>query len=417
MGLPSSGTISASDINIEAARVGTTNAPLAIQTGTAGAGSLVKLYEDATPSPVDQNSPYAYSEFYGKSFTSPPVACGGDVTASGNIGYYQLEATVGSNTGAIIVYFNPRAVPDGIEVIYNSTKYNTLTSNSEGYAGATSGYLNFVGYDSYNNCSASYLVTNSPYTVNNFVWNGNSFGENGTTSSTGTFVSGQFNLRTSSSPFVVYTMVIPKPSASPASIQVNNLGLCGTGSAPTVFDIHIICPATLPSFTTNSVNSTFQGACCATQNQTYYFAKNAIPTPGGSVDEITIDTNTLPQVGNLVFSNNTGATALANGYYKITSNSAILVGNGVVTSISTGCGSCTTDFQSSADAPEAGICLQIINLTYSHNGSGTFPAAGDSVFDENDNPVVSGYYKFNGCFVYKTTLNVVDSGWPQGTCC
>lgn len=76
-----------------------------------------------------------------------------------------------------------------------------------------------------------------------------------------------------------------------------------------------------------------------------------------------------------------------------------------------------TDFQSSGVANFAGVCLAIINLTYSHNGSGTFPTAGDSVFDENGDPVVSGYYKFNGCFVFKTTLNVVDSGWPQGTCC
>lgn len=76
----------------------------------------------------------------------------------------------------------------------------------------------------------------------------------------------------------------------------------------------------------------------------------------------------------------------------------------------------TTDFQSSADAPLAGVCLSIINLTYSHTGSGTFPAAGDSVFDENGDPVVSGYYKFNSTFVYKTTLNVVDSGWPQDLC-
>ena len=76
-----------------------------------------------------------------------------------------------------------------------------------------------------------------------------------------------------------------------------------------------------------------------------------------------------------------------------------------------------TNFQSSADTSLPGVCLAVINLTYGHNGSGTFPTAGDSVFDENGDPVVSGYYKFNGCFVFKTTLNVVDSGWPQGTCC
>ena len=78
------------------------------------------------------------------------------------------------------------------------------------------------------------------------------------------------------------------------------------------------------------------------------------------------------------------------------------------------CGS--TDFQSSVKSTFSGVCSAAINKTYSHNGSGTFPAAGDSVFDENDNPVLSGYYKFNSTYVYQTTLNVVDVGWPQNIC-
>ena len=417
MGLPSSGEMKASMINVEAARAAN---KANTKTGGDGAssdpadGSLVKLYNDATPSPVDQNAPYAYSEFYGKSFTSPPVTCGDTVVATGNVGYYELQATVGTGTGAVIVYFNPRAIPDGIQVVYNSIKYNTLTSNALGYAGATAGYLNFVGYDSYSNCGASYLVTASTpsgINVNNFVWNGNSFGANGTTSNTGVFVAGQFNL-VNDIVFRIYTMVIPKPATTPSIIQTNNLGLCGT----TKFDVHVLCPAALPSFTTNSVSSTFQDACCATQNQTYYFARNAMPKAGGNVDEITVDTNSLPQVGNFVFSNNTGATALANGWYQLTANSCIQVSNGVVNLLSTGCAACNKDFQSSSNQTFNGVCAASIAYTYSHDGSGTFPAAGDRVFDENDNPVVSGYYKFNSTFVYQTTLNVVNAGWPQNFC-
>ena len=76
----------------------------------------------------------------------------------------------------------------------------------------------------------------------------------------------------------------------------------------------------------------------------------------------------------------------------------------------------TTDFQSSSNQTLGGVCSMPISYTYSHNGSGTFPAAGDEVFDENDDPVLSGYYKFNSTFVYKATFGTVDASWPQDLC-
>jgi len=70
MGLPSSGTISANMINAEVpGRSATANAPLSGTSSTPQAGSLVKLYQTATP-PVNQVAPHAYSEFYGRSFVS-----------------------------------------------------------------------------------------------------------------------------------------------------------------------------------------------------------------------------------------------------------------------------------------------------------------------------------------------------------
>ena len=149
----------------------------------------------------------------------------------------------------------------------------------------------------------------------------------------------------------------------------------------------------------SSTNNTSSNVCSATINQTYYHNGSA-STPVAGDTTYSSNSNTYPY--------------LSAGNYKISSTQYITVGsNGLVSSLNT----CRTDFQSSGDTSLPGVCLAIINLTYSHNGSGTFPTAGDSVFDENGDPVVSGYYKFNGCFVFKTTLNVVDSGWPQGTCC
>jgi hypothetical protein len=83
MALPFSGRISASDINIEAQRVSTTRAPLGGTAGEVSAteNSLTYLYSAAElcltnpciSSPVNQYPAYAYSEFYGKTWRTPPT--------------------------------------------------------------------------------------------------------------------------------------------------------------------------------------------------------------------------------------------------------------------------------------------------------------------------------------------------------
>ena len=68
MALPSSGPISACMINVEAGLTSTTCAFLSGPTSTPATDSMVKLYANATPSPIGQTAPHAYSEFYGKTF-------------------------------------------------------------------------------------------------------------------------------------------------------------------------------------------------------------------------------------------------------------------------------------------------------------------------------------------------------------
>jgi len=66
MALPAPGnSISASQINVEATRSASANAPLSGTSSTPQAGSLVKIYED---SGVNQTAPHSYSEFYGISY-------------------------------------------------------------------------------------------------------------------------------------------------------------------------------------------------------------------------------------------------------------------------------------------------------------------------------------------------------------
>ena len=69
MTLPAPGnSISANQINVEAERSGTSNAPLSGSSSTPQAGSLVKIYSSPN-SDVNQVAPHKYSEFYSKTFT------------------------------------------------------------------------------------------------------------------------------------------------------------------------------------------------------------------------------------------------------------------------------------------------------------------------------------------------------------
>tara|TARA_R110002096_G_scaffold74307_1_gene176262 strand:+ start:925 stop:2151 length:1227 start_codon:yes stop_codon:yes gene_type:complete len=408
MGLPSSGTISASMINTESATVSTTNAPLSGSSSTPQTGSLVLRYDDATPTPVDQNAPHAYSEFYGKSFTPPFIPCGGELEDGSGNGYFEATVTSGSPTGAIVVYFYPQSVPDGIAYEFNSATYNDLTSNTYGYEAGTGNNLNIVGRNNITGCTEANLIANSPYTLNTSVWNGSSFGLNGGTT---TVVTTNVNLNPAGG--ITYTLVIPKPSSTPSTGTLKIVGPCtGTG-----WDVKVLCPATLPSFTTNGVNSTFQGSCCAAQDRTYYFARNA--TVSGT-NPFLVDTNTLPQVGNFVFSDSNGAGVLPNGFYRITSNTAIRTTNGVVDSIHTGCSSCLTSFTSSSGTVFSGVCATILSETYYHDGSGATPVAGDAVYSDSagNNPLAAFYYKIGVKPVIRITgtSGVVDSGWPQAIC-
>jgi len=398
MALPSSGTISASMINTESATVSTDNAPLSGTSGTPQAGSLVLRYDDATPTPVNQVAPHAYSEFYGKSFTPPDIACGGVLNAGSGAGYFEATITSGNPTGAIVVYFWPQGVPDGVAYEFNGTTYNNLTSNTYGLAIGTGTKLTIVGDDDFSSCNYATLSAASPMTLDTSVWNGTSFGVNGGTISVDTTV---LHLNGSSGS-VTYTLVVPKPSSTPTTGTLKIVGPC----SGTAWNVKVLCPAALPSFTTNSVQSTFPLACCAAQNQTYYFARNAT---GNQL--FTVDTNTLPQAGNFVFSNNTGANVLANGYYKITSNTAIFVGNGVVDSIYTGCSGCLTSFfvTSASSKFSTSVCGTQVNTEMWHDGSGTLPSLGSNVYTNSGGTTAASWTGYKG---FNTTYgsNAVTAG-------
>jgi hypothetical protein len=228
--------------------------------------------------------------------TCPACAtpCGGSISASGQQGIYYLNIDLGTDIGAVVVTFNPESVPDGISALFNSVVYNGVSSPSYGWLQGTAGLPTYVGATG-SDCG---IVANSPYTLDEFQYNGSTFTDLGTTTSV-SVVAGQMQL-TAASPGNC-KMVIPKTAASPSVVDMTFIGPC----LGTVFSIGVACPAPLTSFASSTVNVDSATACSDTIDQTYYVAHvNGAAGTLGLYD--------------LVFSDANGEFKLGAGFYQTT---------------------------------------------------------------------------------------------------
>ena len=220
------------------------------------------------------------------------IVCGGTISASENQGVYYLNINLGAPTGAVIVEFEPLSVPDGISALFNSVIYNGLSSPSFGWRQGTASLPTYVG-DTTFDCG---IVAGSPYTLNEFQYNGTTFAPLGTTESV-TIAAGQMQLTASAPGNCV--MVIPKTAASPSILNLTFIGPC----SGTVFNVSVLCPAALTSFSSSTINVSSAAACSATINQTYYVAH--VNGAGGTLG-----------LYDLVFSDVNGQFKLNAGYYQ-----------------------------------------------------------------------------------------------------
>jgi hypothetical protein len=378
-----------------------------------------------------------------------PVTCGGTIAGSGGQGFYNLEVNMGNtagDVGAIVIYFNPRNVPDGIIALFDNQLYNKLSSITFGYlAGSdpfqgtstgvatnklidssatftstvnigdkvvcvpdsTDAFVTVIDSNTQLTLSADIMDTSEIYRIGQATYIGNlpsDCNTQGTTFvlNTSNYTGGTFP--TPSAPTVTVlpgasqinytngspsysTMVIPKTTATPQLLELNFIGPCNS----TVFDINVSCPVSLPSFTSNTVESTSSGACSATQNQTYYFAQSYL------------NSNATPILHNWVFEDNSGLTTLSAGFYKVGTD-VIEVANGVVIS-KTACPAGNTQFQSAGvQSTSALACASTVSQTYYHDGSGTLPSVGDTAWSDNGVTVLpNGAYKLNATSFYQIT--------------
>jgi hypothetical protein len=309
-----------------------------------------------------------------------PVACGAISIPSGVKGSYSLNVTLGSDLGAIVVYFNPFSVPDGVRGVYNGVSYNALSAPNDGYIKTTSGVAN--AFTIIGNAADACLPSIPNTTLYDYFDEivSNAWVQNGTESVT--INTGDVQGGGSS---VFSTMVIPKPTANPTTMDLKALGPC-TG---TLFSLDIACPAALPSWSTSTIAQNGSSAsACAGSGATGFFAKQYTDRNNAGV--------VLPILHNWVFSDNTGATVLPNGFYKITATTVAQVANGVVTAITT-CASSSSYSSSTIQSTTALACSSTANQTYYHSGSGALPASGEFVYSDAALTTVlgNGFYKLN----------------------
>lgn len=158
----------------------------------------------------------------------------GDAVFDGpvNQGVYYMSVNLGASTGPIVINFDPQDYPNGIEVTYDSTVYNTVVSTFFGPLSAPAGLPVFVGLDT-QDCGIVGTHTLEQYEFRSDL----SFHDLGTTDVVSILTS-QMNL-TWTSPGTCF-MVIPKPTPTPDTLLVKVISTCGYDS----FGISVNCPST-----------------------------------------------------------------------------------------------------------------------------------------------------------------------------
>ena len=287
-------------------------------------------------------------------------------------GRYDVDFGTGGDVGAMIVYFNPANLPDGIKIEFQSTVYNEASSarygrltNISGTSspGATEGV--FVGTAINAPCGGGggcfTCVNNDPpdgggfagdscaapncggeYANQNiYVYDGTNFSDSG--SNTEWFISSTQSKFTAACPgFIAF--VVPILTATADNLGVRIYGCCDN----TGWDLNVTCPTLLTPFAYTGYSAASSAAACADTSNTgtLYNAPVGTWNPADcSTGGWTQGTYGIPDMNDFIF---TGAQAMygvgaaPDGWYKyvggfVPTNKWIEVENGIVVDGPTNC--------------------------------------------------------------------------------
>ena len=240
--------------------------------------------------------------------------CGTSIAASGGEGIYRLDVDTGgtaTDTGAIVVTFNPANVPDGIRVIYDGTTYNKLSSPQFGLLqSVTAGVPTFIGSTGSQGGCGGAIEGNYNLTV--YEYSGSSFVNTGNSETV--IINAPQNQLTAGGPGDCI-MVIPKPNPSPTVVNVEVIGPCGG----TAWTIDVKCPVEIPKLLAG-YNSNQEQACAEILDQYVYH----VPVNSQSTQNNVF-------VHDYIFADKNGAVSVNDGWYLHPTGYIYRVQSGVAT--------------------------------------------------------------------------------------
>jgi len=213
-----------------------------------------------------------------------------------NQGVYYMSVYLGATVGPVIINFDPQDYPNGIEVTFDSTVYNTVVSPFFGPLSAPAGLPVFIGLDT-EDCGIVGTHTLEEYEFRSDL----SFHNLGTTDVVNVATS-QMNL-TWTSPGEC-TMVIPKPNPTPDTLLVKAISPCGLDS----FLLRVRCPDIENVIVIPGSAGGLGELICGYEVDTVFYS--SIPVNG---DGITLG------LYDFMYYDNTCTTPLEDNYYLSTS--------------------------------------------------------------------------------------------------
>ncbi len=241
--------------------------------------------------------------------------CGSQISGSGGVGVYKLSIDTGgtaTDTGAIVVRFNPQSVPDGVQAVYDGTLYNKLSSPQFGLLqSSTAGVPTYVGSTGSQGGCQSGSIEGTYSNVSILEYNGSSFVNTGAVETV--VINSTQNALTAGPPGVC-VMVIPKPNPSPTVVDVKAIGVCTS----TAWSITIDCPVAIPKLLAG-YNSNQELACAEILDEYVYH----VPVNGTTQNNVNIH--------DFIFADQNGAVSVNDGWYLHPTGYIYRVQSGVVT--------------------------------------------------------------------------------------
>lgn len=259
------------------------------------------------------------------------VPCGQIAGFSSNVnGTFLGQTSVGADLGAVIIYsIVGNSIPDGVLVTYDNQTFNQLTF--QGNNGTPIGLNSTIGSPTYYGSANRTPTTTNNLPVYTIQSDGN-YIQSSLPNRNIVVDSNNVDLRGGGGA-TVYTQVIPKAT----SVSIMNIDYFGP-IVGTFFQYEASCPAALPSFQGAAIKGNTD---CANIDTTYYFAPNATVTGAFPNQTFVPDTNTVPIVGNYVYSDANAGNGLnltaTPQYIILADNSYLEIVHGIVVAVGAQC--------------------------------------------------------------------------------